>query len=144
MWSSFGESKPLSLTWFLSEFSSLIGVDLVSLFWHRVIQRYASCQILNTNAYVCICNEMWMYELIVGVLFCPGYLFHFKWLLDLGVCLCQGSSLGPRTYFVMWFIYFIESLSNFVLNNVSCWFSFHNLIVICAQMSFRIMPFCSC
>ena len=57
----FSWSKPLSLTGFLSKLSSLNGMDLVSLFWLRVIQRSTFCQILNTN--VCVCNEM--YELMM-------------------------------------------------------------------------------
>ena len=51
---------------FLSKFFSLNGVDLVSLSWHRVTQRSASCQVLNTNAYVCICNEMSLWCLMQG------------------------------------------------------------------------------
>ena len=49
--------------------------------------------------------------------FCRDYFFVFA---GAWICLCQGSSLGSRTYFVMWFIYFIEFLSHFILNNVSC------------------------
>ena len=51
--------------------------------------------------------------------FCPDYLFYFNVHGTLGPFMSR-FEFGPRTYFVMWFIYFMESLSNFVLIIILC------------------------
>ena len=57
--------------------------------------------------------------IFVDAPFCPGYLFHFNFCWTSGPFVSR-FEFGPRTYSVLLFIYFIESLSHFVLNFISC------------------------
>ena len=58
-------------------------------------------------------------NMIVDAPFYPGYLFHFNFCLTLHPFMSR-FEFGPRTYSFMLFIYFIESLSHFVLDSVLC------------------------
>ena len=55
---------------------------------------------------------------LVDAPFCLDCLFHFNFCWTLGPFMSR-FKFGPRTYFVILFIYFVESLSHFILNSVS-------------------------
>ena len=79
------------------------------------------------------------YKGIVDASFCPGYSFHFNVCGALGPFCVKSSSLGLEPILLFYFIYFIESLSRFVLVIYFVFISY--LIVICCVVLYRAMSF---
>ena len=100
--------------------ASIVFMDLMNKVFHPYLDQFVIVFIDDVLVYSKNEEEhVFHLKIVVDAPFCLDYLFRFDFCWTLGPFMSR-FECGSRTYLVMLSIYFIESLSHFVVNIVLC------------------------